>query len=319
MGVKFKAATIAASMILTAGTAGTAIAKSGYIGTPILLPTPTMEIAGVDMAGADDEDKAKEGELKKSGDEMIPAERLRKPKKPMAEPAPMKKDGDGMKKPAAKMAPAKGEPKPLAKPAAVEPQPVNSPMQADQAVAGPYLRIDVGYGFASDPSGSQSAGNLSNESVDDLLVFGGGIGYRHNQNFRADVTVDYRPEADVEATTAASNTATSGVDALNVMINGYWDIGTFDQITPYAGAGIGCSRLETGTLSTTGGVASESGATSDNFAWSLSAGVAMSVTDQAAVDVNYRFTDLGEFKQAGTTEFDDLMAHEFRAGLRYAF
>jgi len=86
-----------------------------------------------------------------------------------------------------------------------------------------------------------------------------------------------------------------------------------------AGAGIGYSRLETGTLSTTGGVASESGASSDNFAWSLSAGLAMSVTSNAAVDVNYRFTDLGEFKQAGTTEFDNLMVHEFRAGLRYSF
>jgi len=97
-----------------------------------------------------------------------------------------------------------------------------------------------------------------------------------------------------------------------------WKVGQAGRL-PYAGAGIGYSRLESGTLSTTGGVASESGATSDNFAWSLSAGVAMSVTDHAAVDVNYRFTDLGEFNQAGTTEFDDLMVHEFRAGLRYSF
>jgi len=255
MGAKFKAATIAASVILTAGSAGSATAKGGYIGTPILLPKPVMVIAGVDMAGADEDDKAKEDELMKSGDEMVPAEHLRTPKQPAAESMPMKKDGDGMKKPAAKMTPKTAEPKPMAKPAAVQEEPM-SPMQADHGVAGPYLRIDVGYGFVSDPSGTQSAGNMSNESVDDLLVFGGGIGYRHNGNLRGDVTVDYRPETDVDATAAASNTATSGVGALSVMINGYWDVGKFEQITPYVGAGLGYSRLETGTLSTTGGVAS---------------------------------------------------------------
>ena len=117
------------------------------------------------------------------------------------------------------------------------------------------------------------------------------------------------------ATTSARNTTTTDVSTLSGMTNGYWNIGTFEGITPYVGAGVGFAHLSTSDQTTTGGIAIESGSTTDNLAWSLNAGAAYELFQNTALDINYRFINLGDFKQSVRTKYDKLSAHKVRSGL----
>ncbi len=266
----------------------------------------------VELAGADVSDPATDMELKEAGVEMIPSENLKKAKPMVMEPSSEKAMP---KKPMAM--PVKDEPEPA--PMIKDDEEAAPQMQMSEEISGPYVRIDMGYSFNMDSDGTQSAGNLGSEAVDNVILAGGGIGYRFSENIRGDLIFDYRPDADVSATTSAGNTTASEVSALSVMLNAYWDITTTDDLTPYLGAGIGYARLSTSDQTTTGGIATETGATSDNFAWSVTAGAAYKLLDNTLLDMNYRFINMGEFKQATNTTYDDLMAHEMRAGLRFTF
>ncbi|MEK9753561.1 MAG: outer membrane protein [Rhodospirillaceae bacterium] len=266
----------------------------------------------VELAGADETDKSKPAQLKKADQNMVPAEGMKKAE-PKSEPSmPMKSADDADKMPA-KAAPAaetRPEPKPMAKPAEAK--------MAKPAEAGFYLRADVGYGFTSDPDGTTSGGTMTSESVDNAPLIGAGVGYRFDKHLRADVTFDFRSDADVSATTARGTAVTSEVNGWTVMANAYWDIDNFGGFTPYVGAGLGYARLETATQV---GDTGDGGASSDNLAWAGMLGLAVD-TGMAGtvVDLGYRFISLGEFQQAsGGASYDDLIAHEIRAGLRFSF
>ncbi len=271
----------------------------------------------VELAGADDGDKATDEQLKKAGQNMVPADDMKKathsatptaqPAKPV-EPMPMKTADDKDKMPAKTMPAKETKPEAPAKPDA---------MMAEAPSAGFYIRGDVGYGFAVDPDGSTSAGAMTGESVDNAALVGGGIGYRFGNGLRTDMTFDFRSDADVEATTAGGTAVTSEVNGWTVMANAYWDVQGMDMVTPYLGAGIGYSRLETATQSGGGG---EAGDTSSNLAWAMMLGATVDVgMADAVLDLGYRYISLDDFNQSGGASYDDLMAHEVRVGLRYNF
>jgi opacity protein-like surface antigen len=276
-----------------------------------------IELAGAsELAGADDPDRAAPSQLKKAGQPMIPAEGMKKAE-PQSQPsmqntaAPMTKADDADKMP------AKAAPAAETKPAAAD-KPAMQEKSMRDARAGHYLRADVGYAFGIDPDGTTSAGAMTAEDVGNAIAFDGGVGYRFDKNLRSDLTFGYRNDADVAATTAGGTAVTSDVGGWTVMVNGYWDFDGMKGITPYVGAGLGFARLETSTQSGGNG---EAGATTNNFAWAAMLGLAIDLgTSGAVVDLGYRFINLGGFEQAsGGAEYDELMAHEIRAGLRYAF
>lgn len=283
---------------------------------PRSMATAPMRSLHIEIAGADDTGQATDEELKDAGTNMVPSEDLKKAK-PVMQPSAEKMVEKPKKlevMPVKSDTPDKGK---MAK--EMQEEPMAEPMSMESAMAGPYLRLDAGYAINHDSDGTQAAGEFTSETVGDASVWGGGIGYRFDQNLRSDVTFSYRPDADVSATTSAGNTASTEVNALSVMVNAYWDFAPIDKITPYLGAGIGMAHLDTSDQTTTGGVATESGSTSDNFAWSLMAGAAYQIIDNTSLDINYRFINLGEFGQDVSTSYDDLMSHEIRAGLRVGF
>ena len=309
------------------------IAASGILihtlAAPVLAGDKALPIDPIiELAGADTGDKATPEQLKRADQQMVPSEDLKKAKpqslpsamqdKPAA-PAKAAEDADKMP---AKAAPA-AETKPAAPKAAEQTKPAPEPAKPEKmAQADPttgfYIRGDLGYGLTMDPDGSTSAGAMTNESVGNAFLIGGGVGYRFSDNIRTDVTFDFRADADVDATTAGGANVTSEVNAWTVMANAYWDVAKMNPLTPYLGAGLGYSRLETPTQLGGGG---EGGASSDNLAWAAMLGVAIDLgVPEAAVDLGYRFISLGEFNQAsGGASYEDLMAHEVRAGLRYRF
>ncbi|HUZ91763.1 MAG TPA: outer membrane beta-barrel protein [Methylocella sp.] len=130
----------------------------------------------------------------------------------------------------------------------------------------------------------------------------------------------------------------------DLLANGYFDLGTWSGFTPYVGAGAGVTwaRAKQSVYWTYGdnlpcqtscGFASPSGNTyfgyfdssqsrmDYQFAWAVMAGVTISMTEQAQLDVGYRFLDLGNVTGisgvTGASVTQRVFVNELRAGVRY--
>ncbi len=157
------------------------------------------------------------------------------------------------------------------------------PVVPESEAMGLYLRADAGVSFLQWSGGDDDVG----------AVFGGGIGYRYNDNMRADITVDWAGKYDV-APGASMSTVT-------VLGNLYYDFANDSAFTPYIGAGAGYGWVHN---TPTG---NESG-----LAVNLTAGVAVDLTQNIALDVGYRFRDT--FISGANP-----MEHQVTAGLRFSF
>lgn len=231
--------------------------------------------------------------------------------------------------------------------------------------SGWYLRGDVSYVFSKDIGGvsfstfdaeeeTYSGASFSSASLDTDFAWGGGVGYRFTDYFRADATVDgFRADfdgtttsalpcvADPEDDTSCRSTNTSSMSAVSVMANGYVDLGTFVGFTPYVGAGAGMSYVRWHGLndstycvdgdvacdSTVNAVAStgHSGTDGWRFTYALMAGVAYDVTKNFKVDVGYKYRSIdgGDMfgwdspQTIGDGSHGNIDTHELKVGLRY--
>lgn len=238
-------------------------------------------------------------------------------------------------------------PEPLPVIEAPEPLPITG-------VGGWYLRGDIGYKVYNDPDaklsnpdyagGSFTGGlnELTDTNLDDAYNIGVGVGYKVNDYLRADLTLDYEtpaefggrlfcpgaascPDADGDGTPDAFSEESADITAWSALANVYADLGTFYGITPYVGAGAGLSYLVTDDVKSSIG-AEYDGDERFNFAWALMAGASYALTDQLALDVGYRYLNLGDAESgviaSGTGEttrirYENIDAHEVRVGLRY--
>lgn len=132
-----------------------------------------------------------------------------------------------------------------------------------------------------------------------------------------------------------ANGATSilKADIETYMFNLYYDIDTGTKLTPYVGAGIGLAHIDAkSSYDHPGAAYSHVNESDTKFAWQLSAGAAYALTDNLAVDLGYRYTDLGSIK--GNSDFMDAQtgavaaplnmkadfeSHEVMLGARYTF
>ena len=289
----------------------------------------------VEVAGADETGVASEKDLRASGLPMIPVTPSAASRDPLTTAAP--KDTEKTLTPAAA---ATSDEKPTD-----AAQQLTPPASRDKSAVAmtekivptglfrPYLRIDGGLTLSGEPDGSGRNGPHRATDLDDAGLVDVGIGTNVTEQVRLEGMFTYRSKMNIAGTDGAGNSFTSDVQSLSGMLNAYYD---FDQIhkwtgnstmTPYIGGGAGVSRLATGTQNTTGG-ATENGHDSYNFSYALMAGVATQISDRLNLDFGYRFANLGQAAQDGTftngttaraSELDDLLVHEFRAGLRFQF
>lgn len=205
-----------------------------------------------------------------------------------------------------------------------------------------YLRGDLGYKWYSSPNASfdyQGYGDFEKESLDDTGVVGLGFGYRFNNNFRTDLTLDYewasQFKGDLKCPDPCQNiysTEYADIDAWSGLANFYWDFDFSGEglagFIPYVGAGVGFSTLTTSNVkyvNPDGSTGTWKGDSTTNFAWALMAGVSVPMSNNWIFDVNYRYLDLGDAKSGKTLkQFDnqrikykDITASEVRVGLRY--
>lgn len=226
-----------------------------------------------------------------------------------------------------------------------------------------YVRGDAGFarleGDYRQPDLEAAGGGFVGESFDSTPYLGAGLGWQLSNRFRVDLTGEYRFTSDIEAVDAVSRRLRfpNGVQRVSTiyegelssivgLANAYLDLGTWNGVTPYVGAGVGFARSKLSDLFTTSNgafVGSATGATvrqtshgystdetKTSVAWALMAGASFDLTPTVKLDLGYRYLDLGQSIAASSgllnclcgvvgapLEVAELDSHEFRIGIRW--
>jgi opacity protein-like surface antigen len=224
------------------------------------------------------------------------------------------------------------------------------------SVSGIYIRGDVGIGELKVKKYEQrdviAAGGSFFGETDNYSVFvGAGLGYRFNNWFRVDGTFEYRGASQIGVsdyltysngigTVQQTNTYKGNLSSMVALFNGYVDLGTWNCLTPYIGAGIGyaSNRISGFTdqgIVFAGGPSSATLGTARNgtksgVAWALMAGLGYEVNKNLTLEIGYRYLNLGE-AQSGRIQnaflaenyapmkAKELDSHDIKIGMRWNF
>ena len=187
---------------------------------------------------------------------------------------------------------------------------------------------------------------VCNQDIKSQPLFGLGVGYKRNHWLRFDLTGDYavtrhslrwivhQMPAHLHRLSRTSTPPTSRAGSVSPT-----PIGTSANwcgFTPFVGAGIGFAALTVDGLkrrqrADATAVAFGASNTTTNFAWALHAGVSYDVSPQFAVDLAYRYADLGTAKSGAVTDYlgvahpnatlhiKDITSNDLMLGFRYKF
>jgi len=193
-----------------------------------------------------------------------------------------------------------------------------------------------------------AAGNpfgLQNEDLGTGSAFGFSVGKYLTDSFRLELEAIKRTgyEYDARSITFPTDTEEAKIQTEALFINGFYEFQPFSirntAITPYLGGGVGISRNKMGTTVEHGNGIPNGVTLDDNtinqFAYKLSAGTLVSITEHLSLDVNYQYVNLGAFKSgtelflngARRLDFDlqrpinggDIKTQELMVGLQYKF
>ena len=184
---------------------------------------------------------------------------------------------------------------------------------------------------------------FQNEDLGTGSAFGFSVGKYLTNSFRLELEAIKRAgyEFDARATNNPTITDKVKIQTEALFINGFYDFQSFTMsntaITPYLGGGVGISRNKMGTdVEHNNGIpdgTTYDGNTNNQFAYKVSAGTLVSLTEHLSLDVNYQYVNLGAFK-AGTEVLvngaflnnlqrgingGDIKSQELMVGLQYTF
>jgi opacity protein-like surface antigen len=189
--------------------------------------------------------------------------------------------------------------------------------------------------------------SVSNTSMDNAMFGGVGLGCGSGSyGIRAEVMLGYTghrkldgkpldyngvPVLGTVVAPVTEDPIHAGIKSYTLMVNAYKDLGNFNGLTPYLGAGVGLSYNKMSDVYFTDNPFLTNRIEGDSrlsLAWSLMAGVGYQVSDRAVLDFGYRYMNYGK-AQSGSIDsagfinpilrVEDLSAHEFKVGLRYHF
>jgi len=211
--------------------------------------------------------------------------------------------------------------------------------------SGWYLRGDIGFTNqeVKDLTNINDVNNrVTNVGLgfDSSSLFGIGLGYNINDWFRVDVTGEYRSSANFHGSQIIDDGGALFTDEYRArksewlfLLNGYVDLGTWNNFTPFVGAGVGFSRNTISSFTDINtprlGVAFADTASKWNFAWALHAGLAYKVSKNFTVELAYRYVNLGNAESGdiytylgqnnvvNPMHFEKLSSHDIKLGLRF--
>lgn len=221
------------------------------------------------------------------------------------------------------------------------------PVPVVQEFNGWYLRGDIGMtnqktkGLDNPLFGTAANFTwLDQGSFTSGISYGLGAGYQLNDWFRVDFTGEWRGGSKFHALDQFRNGVNINTNDYTFtksewlfLANAYIDLGTWWCITPFIGAGVGFTNLKIGNYRDVNVIAGGGGWAKDNtetnFAWALHAGASYAVTKSFAVELSYRYLNLGDGKSGDTINFDgtnfvdnpttvkDIISHDVRLGVRW--
>jgi len=182
---------------------------------------------------------------------------------------------------------------------------------------------------------------LDKGGFDSAPFYGAGVGYQWNSWFRADVTGEYRGKASFHSLDRYFNGAyfTNDYSASKsewvALVNAYIDLGTWWAITPFIGAGVGVAFntiehfRDTNVIAGGGGWADTG--TQTNLAWALHAGASYRASSNFAVELSYRYLNVGNARSAPLQNLDptltsanpapmvfhNIQSHDLMLGVRW--
>jgi opacity protein-like surface antigen len=201
-----------------------------------------------------------------------------------------------------------------------------------------------------------SVGGMSNEVYDatgifrvqdheikSSILYGLGVGWQARHWLRFDLTGEYRGDAlflgsDL-STAPGTNQYQADMKTWLGLVNAYIDMGNWCGFTPYVGAGIGFATISVdglrdnglsyGAFANTPSIAYGVDKTTTNFAYAFYAGASFDVTSQVALDLSYRWANLGSAASGPVTAYDttvaaysgqhikDITSNDVMLGVRY--
>jgi opacity protein-like surface antigen len=191
----------------------------------------------------------------------------------------------------------------------VLPPPAPSVEVSDDATASClYSRVDIGVAINERPI----VGAIASSDVDPTGFAEVGVGCQLLETFRVEAVVGARVPYDLGTGISAD------MQSSTAMVNFTYDITNYEGWTPYIGGGLGASYNRLTDVSAP--VGADDGEQL-SFAWNIHMGVSYDWTAQTKLDLGYRLSDLGKVTSGGATPVtvSDLMAHEFKIGMRYHF
>ncbi|KRE16073.1 hypothetical protein ASE66_09900 [Bosea sp. Root483D1] len=227
--------------------------------------------------------------------------------------------------------------------------------------SGIYLRGDVGVGYQQIDKYEQAnvradGGTFFGATDQNTTFFAGvGIGYRFNNWFRVDGTFEYRGGGSIGVNDRIdytngvgnpgilTNTYKGNLSSMVALFNAYVDLGTWNCLTPYIGAGIGVASNRINGLTDQGAnwvdtttaiiqptLGTASSGTKTGVAWALMAGVGYEVNKNLTLEVGYRYLNLGDAQSGpirnaflndtyAPLKVKSLDSHDIKIGMRWNF
>ena len=213
-----------------------------------------------------------------------------------------------------------------------------------------YLRGFVGVGmngaYNLDVTTVPTDTYFASKSISDSTFIGGGVGYNWNSWLRFDATAEYRAKTHITAL-AVSQPGGAGPVAVDqydgnlsswvFLANAYVDLGTWNCLTPFVGAGIGGAYNTVSNFTDVTPNVFAFGADGSSFglgrgtsnfdlAWALYAGLTYNVSKAFMVDLTYRYLNYGTAKDTvdcnggsgcNAFTFKDLHSNDIMLSLRW--
>jgi len=163
----------------------------------------------------------------------------------------------------------------------------------------PYMKVGAGLTwynqFKAKSDSSVPLNVYTKKAPSKAPSFHFGVGCAISGDFKTDLMLRYS-----ELQYKASNDKQK-MTAFDIMANAYYDINVHKTVVPYVSAGFGIARVNAGTLShsipTPPNVKiNQQGAVTTNFAWNAGVGVKFNFAKDYAIDLGYRYVDLGKAK-----------------------
>jgi len=171
-----------------------------------------------------------------------------------------------------------------------------------------YLKGGVGLSHIANTKFSNTEFQGKNKLEGSFPLIEAGVGYQFTDSIRADLLIDYYFLFRSNETSTNYNNdlykITSKTKADTLMLNVYKDVGTYGKITPFVGGGIGITELKE---SANGYAVSQednvhysldakSKKATNRFAYKLTAGVDIKISNNVMGEISYNYFNLGNNK-----------------------